>query len=214
MKQFITLIGLILCLTLALASITPSTFEPKITYGGEQTDYNLTIKNDFSYDINVSLDLNFWNESGNFEGMTTLISPGLNFPLNAYSEKKVVISFKAAPKYGFELIATYYLSDTQTPIRTEKIYTGGGTNYIYKTINQDKNVVIEKPVEVIKEIPIIKEVVKEVQGEPIIKWLPQDNNAEIISEPNTISQSTAIILALITLGIGFMTAYFIFKPKN
>jgi hypothetical protein len=216
------LFALILCLSFAFANITPTLFEPTTMYGGETKDYNLVIANDFSYDANVYLDINLFNESGNWEGMEVTL-PVTDFELKAYAQKPIPIIFKAqnnlAPEqYGFSLNATYYLSENQTPIRTERIFTGGGTNYIYKPIYQDKNVVIEVVKEVPKEVIKTVEVVKEVPSEPIIKWLPQtdtNNNNPItgLATAGQVDGNTIIIIAIICGAIGIILGYFIFKPK-
>lgn len=201
--KMLTILMILICSSLAFANITPTTIEPVTMYGGETKEYIFTITNDFSYDCNVDLNFILSNNSGNLDGMAYNIYPSNNFSIKAYEQQTIKIELKTQPniypeEYNFSLNATYYLSDTQTPIRIEKVYSRGKASYVYTPIYKDKNiqVVKEVPKEVIKEI----ETIREVPGQTV--YVDKNIIQTIVNNDATnIWAGLAIGLFLITLGL-------------
>jgi len=141
---------LLLITGVVFASISPESFDSRISYGGETIKYKFIVSNDFSYDANVLLDINLWNESNDLNGMDLLISPGKEFRLKAYSLQSVLLELKPAinikPElYGFTLTANYYLGEEQVPIRVERVSSSGGhSSSGSKIVYVDNNIYIEK----------------------------------------------------------------------
>lgn len=203
MKQLIILF-LLLITTTAMANITPTTIPTFTLYGGEDKNINLTIENDFSYDINADLLATLTNESGDYEGINVYILPSEYFEIKAYQKQDIIVVVQTVPNilpeaYQLNLVANYYLGEEQTPIRTERIGSGGGGRNTITYI--DKNVIVEVPKEIVIEKITKKEVIKEVPKE-VIKEVEKEVSV-IVTDPFFIITS-AVLLGIILLLILFV----------
>jgi hypothetical protein len=152
--------------------------------------------------------------------MNVSIYPSTNFPILAYEKQVLTIRLKPVTNispelYGFSLKATYYLSDVQTPIRTNNVYVGGGGRTSTKIIYQDKNI------EVIKEIPketikeVVKEIVKEVPTEKIVYKDSNTNDSNQYIKPSQVDPIAWLLMGIIAVGgIGLIIFLTFISPKK
>lgn len=197
-KKIILFLLITLISTITFAHITPETTPSVTMYGGETKEYQFTIYNDFSYDINVNLELDAYNETGNFEGMTYTLS-NQDFTIKSYENKQITVKLKSAnnirpEEYGFSLTANYTLSDHRTVITRTRT---GSTKTLY--VDKNVNVIVEKPVEVIKEITKDNNII--ITKDKNI-YVPIQTDSNKINEDNKPNDSTIfVIIALMLIGV-------------
>lgn len=209
MKQLFILITLVLVSLSAFAlTISPETIS-QTQFGGECKQIPLTINNSGETDLVAYL--YYSTDLNDTEGLTLKAE-------NPFVAKKgdtqIPLQICTVPEFApstfnLTLFANANIEERLVPYA---VYKGGssGTRVIYqdKNVFVDRNVVIQVPKEIIKEIQVTKEV-------PVEKIIYIDKDMKL---PETVAGTPDalgwLIIGLILVGIAVIASYLIFTKKQ